>query len=769
MQKDECAEDASKTKSLKGDVGGSSLESDSGLKTKSTPQPNSNSKQQASNRPKDKNSPAPPRSHGKKKSQSSKAAKAAAAATPAPVTQTDVPSSPKRTDAGSPKVHRSNSKHSLKRRGKDKDGNNKQSNQAVEASTCSSNDPDQLNPILEKLSLNGADQIQPFIPARDRVGANQEDVSNTMDNTSINNGGNFTSSAQTPSSASPLLLPMDLSNSPPMHCPPFQFMPLQPNLYPLFMPAQMQDGRFVFVPVAYPMMNGNRPGHPYGSPEIIPHSVEGNEANNGHLPTPMLLSHPDYRFFPQDGNFTPMPMYDSEGEPGSSGSFRPSNHAMQPVFASPMPWSGHPPAMAPLPVVNHKGDISVPPNFQKQANGYHSRSKSSHPISHESENSNYGGFFDFTSEAIEIMNKDAESIIQRLNPQPIERERRDALLNYLRTVLSQVFPDAELHPFGSTANGLGMANADMDLCVCFNNQIKSKVTAVEFVEHMGNLLQQDGRFSEVKLLTRTRIPIIKLKHMDGLCSDIGFENRLALWNTRLLKTYTEVDPRLKKLVYLVKHWSKQRSINEPYHGTLSSYCYVLMVIFYLQQRSPPVLPCLQKIFPPEKGPCRREVDGHNVYFFEDLPNLGRYWKGENTETIAELLFGFFQYYAYNFHWSKSVVSVRTGAILTKDQKNWIKPKFSASPSTGASVTDRFWLCVEDPFELNHNLGRPADRNSVFDIRGEFIRATKMLKARDPNQALSRLFQVFVPSAEIDNQSYLGYVTRAAPQQVRRVS
>ena len=34
-------------------------------------------------------------------------------------------------------------------------------------------------------------------------------------------------------------------------------------------------------------------------------------------------------------------------------------------------------------------------------------------------------------------------------------------------------------------------------------------------------------------------------------------------------------------------------VNDSYRGTLSSYCYVLMAIHYLQQRSPPILPSLQ--------------------------------------------------------------------------------------------------------------------------------------------------------------------------------
>ena len=39
-------------------------------------------------------------------------------------------------------------------------------------------------------------------------------------------------------------------------------------------------------------------------------------------------------------------------------------------------------------------------------------------------------------------------------------------------------------------------------------------------------------------------------------------------------------------------------MNDSYRGTLSSYCYVLMCIHLLQQRQPPILPCLHSIKPP---------------------------------------------------------------------------------------------------------------------------------------------------------------------------
>lgn len=60
------------------------------------------------------------------------------------------------------------------------------------------------------------------------------------------------------------------------------------------------------------------------------------------------------------------------------------------------------------------------------------------------------------------------------------------------------------------------------------------------------------------MLPRARIPIIKLSRPPsealpfGISCDIGFENRLALENTKLLLTYANVDNRLKTMVLFRK-------------------------------------------------------------------------------------------------------------------------------------------------------------------------------------------------------------------------
>jgi|LauGreDrversion2_5_1035112.scaffolds.fasta_scaffold197170_1 DNA polymerase sigma len=62
---------------------------------------------------------------------------------------------------------------------------------------------------------------------------------------------------------------------------------------------------------------------------------------------------------------------------------------------------------------------------------------------------------------------------------------------------------------------------------------------------------------------------------------------LALVNTKLLRDYASLDPRLRQLVFLVKKWAKVRGVNDSYRGTLSSYAYVLLCINHLQVRDVP--------------------------------------------------------------------------------------------------------------------------------------------------------------------------------------
>jgi len=62
-----------------------------------------------------------------------------------------------------------------------------------------------------------------------------------------------------------------------------------------------------------------------------------------------------------------------------------------------------------------------------------------------------------------------------------------------------------------------------------------------------------------------------------------------------LKTYAQIDPRVSELGYMIKHLVKLCQIGDVRTGTLSSYAYILMLIHFLQQFRPSVLPVLQQV------------------------------------------------------------------------------------------------------------------------------------------------------------------------------
>lgn len=61
-------------------------------------------------------------------------------------------------------------------------------------------------------------------------------------------------------------------------------------------------------------------------------------------------------------------------------------------------------------------------------------------------------------------------------------------------------------------------------------------------------------------------------------------------------------------------------IGDASKGSLSSYAYILMLLHYLQQCNPPVIPVLQTLYTDNKPP-EKIVDGWNCWFQSDLKKI----------------------------------------------------------------------------------------------------------------------------------------------------
>lgn len=334
---------------------------------------------------------------------------------------------------------------------------------------------------------------------------------------------------------------------------------------------------------------------------------------------------------------------------------------------------------------------------------------------------------------LEHLAEQASTLFQSLRPLAGEFHRRLKVLSRLQKIITRQWPDANpnLHMFGSSANNFGLRDADMDICLLLDH---SKIGSEQkVVAKLGELLRKK-QMKQVKALPKARVPIVKfVDWQSNIRCDICINNSLALQNTRLIAAYAKMDPRVQQFGYVIKYWTKQRQINEPYQGTLSSYAYILMVIQFLQSRNPPVLPVLQQMCDSETSKQRVLVDGYDCYFFNKIDRLLDFGK-DNQESVGDLLAAFFRFYAVDFDWENQVVSVRTGKCISKFEKNWnIKAE---------NTRDNYFFTIEDPFEVTHNLGRVVDKDNLKVIQYEFMRAHQLVCS---NADLSVICEPYKPS------------------------
>ncbi|KAE8788558.1 RNA uridylyltransferase 1-like [Hordeum vulgare] len=324
------------------------------------------------------------------------------------------------------------------------------------------------------------------------------------------------------------------------------------------------------------------------------------------------------------------------------------------------------------------------------------------------------------------------SIFDSLVPSEEEIAKQNQLVIALSRLINKEWPNSKLYLYGSCANSFGFSNSDIDLCLSIDDKEMSKV---DIILKLADILQA-GNLQNIQALTRARVPIVKLMDLDtGLSCDICVNNLLAVVNTKLLRDYAQIDQRLRQLAFIVKHWAKSRRVNETYQGTLSSYSYVIMCIHLLQLRR--ILPCLQEMDPT----CYVTVDDNHYAYFDQVDKLNNYGAHSN-ETLSSLLWAFFHYWAYQHDYTQDVISIRTGKIISKHMKDW----------TRRVGNDRHLICIEDPFETSHDLGRVVDKFSIKILREEFERAANILQY-DLNPSVT-LFEPYVsppPSGTLDEE------------------
>ncbi|KAJ3182459.1 hypothetical protein HDU85_002556 [Gaertneriomyces sp. JEL0708] len=342
-----------------------------------------------------------------------------------------------------------------------------------------------------------------------------------------------------------------------------------------------------------------------------------------------------------------------------------------------------------------------------------------------------------------------KEIYEGIRPSKASEEKRSRFLKALQRIINNNFIGLEIraHFFGSSVNNLGSSSSDVDVTLEIsdaNECSEEELQAITNMSKLARVLRRKG-MQNVIPISSARVPICKF--YDPTCDlhcDINFGNMLGVYNSRLLRAYTLLDPRVRPLIMLIKHWARNREINDSAGGgTISSYAFSLMVINYLQVAG--VLPSLQQLYGGVERTTlrvavsrtirrrhwvrakdrkkeqtkdsttedvttvleslRKSYFHADVSFLEDMnsPLLSSYgrrsemmrladiWSG--PDGVASLFYKCLRYYGWDFSYlPHQIVSVRTGTVL-----DYITPDLEELNQKTGMV-----LVVEDPFELSRN-------------------------------------------------------------------
>ncbi|CAE8690055.1 unnamed protein product, partial [Polarella glacialis] len=282
--------------------------------------------------------------------------------------------------------------------------------------------------------------------------------------------------------------------------------------------------------------------------------------------------------------------------------------------------------------------------------------------------------------------------------------------------------------FGSSVNGCGTRGGDIDVVAYEDLAVGCKASdARSILQKLKPLLNKGRLFSVRVAVMGARVPILKLRYAGDRDVDLSVNNTFPLPNTRLLGAYADLDPRVRKLGILVKLWSKHWGVCGAADGSLSSYAFQNMVIYFLQESEK--LPCLQKC---GGGDATFEDD-------EDVRSLLESLLADGFalhRKLGDLFLDFFVFYtsASRFKWGTEVVSIRVGC----------RTDASAAEFKELKQRKQKQLHIEDPFVLSRNLC------DVLWGQGEVMLWQALLAAKSALQ--KGRFHELLPSSGAPRQS-----------------
>lgn len=284
-------------------------------------------------------------------------------------------------------------------------------------------------------------------------------------------------------------------------------------------------------------------------------------------------------------------------------------------------------------------------------------------------------------EIADWLTSEIKDFVKYISPSVEEISSRNKVIENLRTHIKSIWPDAELHCFGSFATDLYLPGSDID-CVVVSK--RGRYDNKSSLYQLTSYIRNHKLGVEVTPIAKAKVPIIKfVDPTTRIHIDISFERSNGLTAAKLIIDWLRNTPGLRELVLIVKQFLAVRKLNEVHVGGLGGFSIICLCYSFL------------KLHP------RLSTDN-----IDPLENLGC------------LLIEFFELYGYNFGYDE------VGLGFTSDYQPIYISKRSYPELMGRNP---FSLAIQDPHDASNNISRGSF--NLRDIKRAFGGAFELLVNR----------------------------------------
>ncbi|EJS41828.1 trf4p [Saccharomyces arboricola H-6] len=274
-----------------------------------------------------------------------------------------------------------------------------------------------------------------------------------------------------------------------------------------------------------------------------------------------------------------------------------------------------------------------------------------------------------------------KDFVAYISPSREEIEVRNQTISMIREAVKQLWPDADLHVFGSYSTDLYLPGSDID-CV-----ITSELGGKESRNNLFSLashLKKKNLATEIEVVAKARVPIIKfVEPNSGIHIDVSFERTNGLEAAKLIREWLNDTPGLRELVLIVKQFLHSRRLNNVHTGGLGGFSIICLVFSFLHM--------------------------HPRIITKEI---------EAKDNLGVLLIEFFELYGKNFGYDDVALGSSDGYPVYFPKSTWnaIQP-----------IKNPFTLAIQDPGDESNNISRGTF--NIRDIKKAFAGAFDLLTNR----------------------------------------